>query len=252
MSLPGEWTAFVIAVAAALLGAVIITLAVTIPIRLVARRAGWDKRSIGSFRRPFRALVLTSGLWIAVAGILAGVGRRRTAGARPSLRVAVIGSGGWLRSRHRQLPVRAHPGAASHRHRRQPGGAPHHDPGRDPAARGDGRDRGGHGRRHPAHLRRRAGVRVRACSPRPAWSASSPASPRSPRSPTSSPGLQLAFSDAIRVDDVVIADGEWGRIEEITLTYIVVRVWDDRRVILPSTYFTIDARSRTGRATAAS
>lgn len=51
-------------------------------------------------------------------------------------------------------------------------------------------------------------------------------------------GLQLAFTDAIRVDDVVIADEEWGRIEEITLTYVVVHVWDDRRLILPSTYFT--------------
>jgi small-conductance mechanosensitive channel len=51
-------------------------------------------------------------------------------------------------------------------------------------------------------------------------------------------GVQLAFSDAIRVDDVVIADKEWGRIEEITLTYVVVRIWDDRRLVLPSTYFT--------------
>nr|WP_276581861.1 mechanosensitive ion channel domain-containing protein [Cellulomonas sp. RIT-PI-Y] len=51
-------------------------------------------------------------------------------------------------------------------------------------------------------------------------------------------GLQLAFTDAIRVDDVVIVESEWGRIEEITLTYVVVHVWDDRRLILPSTYFT--------------
>ncbi|SFB24900.1 mechanosensitive ion channel domain-containing protein [Cellulomonas marina] len=51
-------------------------------------------------------------------------------------------------------------------------------------------------------------------------------------------GLQLAFTDAIRVDDVVIVEGEWGRIEEITLTYVVVHVWDDRRLILPSTHFT--------------
>ncbi len=51
-------------------------------------------------------------------------------------------------------------------------------------------------------------------------------------------GMQLAFSDAIRVDDVVIADGEWGRIEEITLTYVVVNIWDQRRLVLPSTYFT--------------
>ncbi|CAD5997308.1 mechanosensitive ion channel family protein [Agreia sp. COWG] len=51
-------------------------------------------------------------------------------------------------------------------------------------------------------------------------------------------GMQLAFSDAIRVDDVVIVEGEWGRVEEITLTYVVVHIWDDRRMILPSTYFT--------------
>ncbi|WP_238439787.1 mechanosensitive ion channel family protein, partial [Frankia sp. AgB1.8] len=51
-------------------------------------------------------------------------------------------------------------------------------------------------------------------------------------------GLQLAFTDAIRVDDVVVVEQEWGRIEEITLTYVVVHIWDDRRMILPSTYFT--------------
>nr|WP_307874850.1 mechanosensitive ion channel domain-containing protein [Frankia nepalensis] len=51
-------------------------------------------------------------------------------------------------------------------------------------------------------------------------------------------GMQLAFTDAIRVDDVVVVEDEWGRIEEITLTYVVVHIWDDRRMILPSTYFT--------------
>jgi small-conductance mechanosensitive channel len=51
-------------------------------------------------------------------------------------------------------------------------------------------------------------------------------------------GVQLAFSDAIRLDDVVIAEEEWGWIEEITLSYVVVRLWDDRRMVLPSTYFT--------------
>jgi len=51
-------------------------------------------------------------------------------------------------------------------------------------------------------------------------------------------GLQLAFTDAMRVDDVVVVQKEWGRIEEITLTYVVVHVWDDRRLVLPSTYFT--------------
>lgn len=51
-------------------------------------------------------------------------------------------------------------------------------------------------------------------------------------------GIQLVASDAIRVDDVVVVEGEWGTIEEITLTYVVVRIWDDRRLVLPSTYFT--------------
>lgn len=51
-------------------------------------------------------------------------------------------------------------------------------------------------------------------------------------------GLQIAFSDALRLDDVVVVEDEWGRIEEITLSYVVVRIWDDRRLVLPSTHFT--------------
>ena len=51
-------------------------------------------------------------------------------------------------------------------------------------------------------------------------------------------GLQLATTDAIRVDDIVVVDDEQGTIEEITLTYVVMRTWDDRRLILPSTHFT--------------
>jgi small-conductance mechanosensitive channel len=51
-------------------------------------------------------------------------------------------------------------------------------------------------------------------------------------------GIQLAFSDAIRVDDVVVVEQEWGRIQEITLTVVVVQIWDDRRLILPTSYFT--------------
>jgi small-conductance mechanosensitive channel len=50
-------------------------------------------------------------------------------------------------------------------------------------------------------------------------------------------GIQIAITQPIRLDDVVIIEGEWGRIEEITLTYVVVRIWDQRRLIVPSTYF---------------
>ncbi|MCV7357708.1 mechanosensitive ion channel family protein [Mycolicibacterium fluoranthenivorans] len=51
-------------------------------------------------------------------------------------------------------------------------------------------------------------------------------------------GIQIAFSNAIRVGDVVVLEDEWGRIEEITLTYVVIHLWDERRLVLPSTYFT--------------
>lgn len=51
-------------------------------------------------------------------------------------------------------------------------------------------------------------------------------------------GVQLAFTDAIRVDDIVQVEERLGTVEEVTLTYVVVRVWDERRLILPSTYFT--------------
>jgi len=50
-------------------------------------------------------------------------------------------------------------------------------------------------------------------------------------------GIQIAFTQPIRLDDVVIVETEWGRIEEITLTYVVVAIWDRRRMVLPITYF---------------
>lgn len=50
-------------------------------------------------------------------------------------------------------------------------------------------------------------------------------------------GIQIALTQPIRVDDVVIVEGEWGRIEEIRLTYVVVRIWDLRRLVIPITYF---------------
>lgn len=50
-------------------------------------------------------------------------------------------------------------------------------------------------------------------------------------------GLQIALSQPIRLDDVVIVEGEWGRVEEITSAYVVVRVWDERRMIVPLQWF---------------
>ncbi|MEP9402921.1 mechanosensitive ion channel family protein [Sphingomonas silueang] len=50
-------------------------------------------------------------------------------------------------------------------------------------------------------------------------------------------GVQMAFTEPIRIDDVVIIEKEWGRIEEIRLTYVVVRIWDERRLVVPVSKF---------------
>lgn len=50
-------------------------------------------------------------------------------------------------------------------------------------------------------------------------------------------GLQIALAQPIRIDDVLIVEGEWGRVEEITATYVVLRIWDDRRLIIPLSWF---------------
>lgn len=50
-------------------------------------------------------------------------------------------------------------------------------------------------------------------------------------------GIQIAFAQPFRLEDAVVVEGEWGWIEEINLTYVVVRIWDQRRLVLPTTYF---------------
>jgi len=50
-------------------------------------------------------------------------------------------------------------------------------------------------------------------------------------------GIQIAIAQPFRIEDAVLVENEWGWIEEINLTYIVVRIWDKRRLVLPSTYF---------------
>jgi len=50
-------------------------------------------------------------------------------------------------------------------------------------------------------------------------------------------GFQIAFTQPIRIDDVLIVEGEWGKVEEINLTYVVVNIWDKRRLVLPIQYF---------------
>jgi small-conductance mechanosensitive channel len=233
----GEWTAFGIAVLAAVLAAVIVTVIVTLPFRLLARRAGWDRKAIGSFRRPFRVLLLTAGLWIAVAGFWPAAAAGVQTVLIHVLRVAVIGSGGWLVA-----------GIVSFLFARTIA--------RHPIDMADNRD-ARRIRTQVIVLRRVAtvvigvvtigaalltfdGVQAFGASLLASAGIISVVAGIAAQSTLGNvfAGVQLAFSNAIRVDDVVIAEGEWGRIEEITLTYIVVKIWDDRRLVLPSTYFT--------------
>lgn len=65
-------------------------------------------------------------------------------------------------------------------------------------------------------------------------------------------GLQLAFTDAIRIGDIVEVDGTWSTVEDITLTYVVVNIWTEQHKVLPSTFFTTQPFvnwSRTGEST---
>jgi len=50
-------------------------------------------------------------------------------------------------------------------------------------------------------------------------------------------GLQIALAEPLRIDDVLIIEGEWGRVEEITATYVVLNIWDQRRMVVPLQWF---------------
>jgi small-conductance mechanosensitive channel len=51
-------------------------------------------------------------------------------------------------------------------------------------------------------------------------------------------GFQIAFGDMVRIGDTVVVDGEWGTVEEVNLTFLAVRTWDERRITMPVSYFT--------------
>lgn len=233
----GAWPLFLIALAAALILAVVVVALVTLPLRLTARRAGWDPAVLGRLRRPFRALVLVGALIVATALFLPPDLEPWRAGILHGLGIAAIVAGGWflaglvgflLARTLRRYPTDVADNRVARRVHTQ-----------------------------VAILRRvilaiivvvTAGAVLLTFPGVSAIGASLLASAGvlsvvagiAAQSALANvfAGLQLAFSDAIRVDDVVIVEGEFGRIEEITLTYIVVHVWDDRRIVLPSTYFT--------------
>lgn len=234
---PGSWTLFATALAIGVVAAVLLVALVTIPFRLLARRSAWDPAILGRVRRPFRVLVLVVAVWIVVTVAFPEdlVDWRDT--VYHVLRILLIAGSGWLLAALvgfvvNRLLSRYRIDVADNRVAR---------------------------RVHTqANILRRLvavviaiitvgailltfpGVEAVGASLLASAGLVSVVAGLAAQSTLSNvfAGLQLAFSDAIRVDDVVVVEGQWGRIEEITLTYVAVHLWDDRRLVLPSTYFT--------------
>lgn len=229
------WAAFAVAAVAALVVAVVIAAIVAVPVRLVARRSGWDPRLIGTIRRPFRFLLLAVGLWIAVAAFYPDAVWRQH--LTHLLQIVTIAAAAWMLGGlldffFARTLARYPTDVVDNRVAR---------------------------RVHTqiAVLRRVLivvvvilgigailitfpGVQAIGTSVLASAGVVSVIAGLAAQSTLGNvfAGIQLAFSDAIRVDDVVVVEQLWGRIEDITLTYVVVRIWDDRRMVLPSTYFT--------------
>jgi len=233
------WGRLLVDVALAVVVAVLAAALVSVVVRGVARRHGWPQRAVTRLRWPFRWLLLAIGVWIAFERATIGAswdGDLRL-GLRRAFNIAVILLAAWLVATLLSLLVdvllaRYRTDVADNRVARRV--------------------------RTQALILRRVAVAAIAVI---AVASSLLVFPQAQAAGTSLlasagvvsiiaglaaqstlgnviAGMQLALSGAIRVDDVVIADGEWGRIEEITLTYVVLHVWDDRRLVLPSTWFT--------------
>jgi small-conductance mechanosensitive channel len=230
-----SWSVFAIAVLAVVAGVLIVSAIASTIVRAIARRREWANILIRRVRWPFRAMLLVVGLWIAVAVAFPG-GEGRLAIDHAFI-IAVIAVGAWLVCQ--VFLFLADLGMQRYRV----------DVADNRLAR--------RARTQLAVVRRLVVVvvvvvalgvilftfdSVRALGASVLASAGiiSIVAGLAAQSVLANlfAGIQLAFSDAIRVDDVVVVEGEWGRIEEITLNNVVVGLWDDRRLVLPCTYFT--------------
>ncbi|POH68715.1 mechanosensitive ion channel [Cryobacterium sp. TMN-39-2] len=232
LSLP----AFPVAVVAAIVLALAITAIAAFSFRMVGKRRSWARVLVKLIRVPFRMTVLIGALWLAVAGYL-DVPEAWEATVGFVFRALFIGSATWLLC---ALLYYAEEITAN-------------------KYRIDVRDnRVARRVRTQLRMLRRIGVVIIIICAIGTVLLSIPGAATVGASLFASAGLlsvvaglaaqstlanifagmQLAFNNALRVDDVVIVESEWGKIEEITLTYIVVHIWDDRRMVLPSTYFT--------------
>lgn len=213
----------------------VVSAVASVVVRAVARRRGWAGILIRRARWPFRTVLLLAGLWIAIA--IAFPDEPWRPGVDHALLIALIAAGAWLAAQlllfladvgERRFDV----GVADNRVAR---------------------------RVHTqlqvvrrlvavvvvlvaigAILLTFDGVRAVGASLLASAGIASIVAGLAAQSVLANvfAGVQLAFSEAIRVDDVVVVEGEWGRIREITLTYVVVMTWDERTLVLPCTYFT--------------
>lgn len=230
-----SWPAFAIAVLAAALGAVLVAAAVRAAIRALARRRGWDQSRVGRIVRPVLTLVSVIGLWVAVALTLP---LRDWIDAIDHVAlILVIATIAWLVSGvigfavgaiRARYPVDIADNRVARRVRTQLD-ILHRVASVVLVILAAG-----------AILLTFPGVEALGASVLASAGLVSVIAGLAAQSTLANvfAGIQLAFSDAIRVDDVVVVEREWGRIEEMTLSYVVVRIWDERRLVLPSTYFT--------------
>ncbi|MFZ8758693.1 mechanosensitive ion channel family protein [Microbacterium sp. HMH0099] len=232
------WLQFAVTLTAAIVIAVIVSFIVTGIVRLIARRHDWPGDLVRRARRPFRAVVLVVAVWAGIG--LAFPRELRDEWMPPltqTLTIAVILASAWLLS----ALVSFATDLALGRHRID---VP------------DNR----HARRIRTQtliVRRLAlvlivvvaigailltfpAVRTVGASLLASAGIASIVAGLAAQSVLANifAGVQLVFSDALRVDDVVVVEGEWGRIGEITLSYVVVDLWDERRLVLPCTHFT--------------
>jgi small-conductance mechanosensitive channel len=230
-----SWSAFAIAVLAVVAGVLVVSAIASSIVRAIARRREWANILIRRVRWPFRTVVLIAGLWIAAAAAFPEAAWR--AAIDHAFLIALIASGSWLMCQVflflADLGVRRYDiSVADNRVARR-------------------------ARTQLQILRRLVvvvivvlaagiilftfdGVRALGASVLASAGIASIVAGLAAQSVLANvfAGIQIAFSEAIRVDDVVVVEGEWGRIREITLTYVVVVTWDERTVMLPCTYFT--------------
>jgi small-conductance mechanosensitive channel len=229
------WLAFALTFAICVLGAVVFTALVTLTVRLFARRRRWPERLVLRARRPFRVVVLVTGIWIAVALTFPDAAWLPV--ITQVLTIAVILAAAWLLGALVAFATDVTLG----RHRI--------DVPDNRVARRI--------RTQTLIVRRLAivliviiaigailltfpAVRAVGASVLASAGIASIVAGLAAQSILANifAGLQLVFSDALRVDDVVVVEDEWGRVGEITLSYVVLNLWDERRLVLPCTYFT--------------